>query len=187
MDKIIVHCKEGNQYEKLIEMLPCHTERIRDNCVRIENGVIVNHGNIDIYKNDIYKDYTFLSYKKFIKLYGEEMETKKIEEEIKALEEEIKALEEGNKALEEEIKACEKKLKALQEELDKKYFDLSKLPKFPFTETDAQKAGFGDEGFFQVRGYGENKNKAFYLANTCDWELTRDSNKALCLIPTRKD
>ena len=57
-----------------------------------------------------------------------------------------------------------------------------------FTDESAKSAGLQNSFAFQVRGYGEYKNKAFFLCDTyLNWELRRDSLAQLCLIPTRKD
>jgi hypothetical protein len=42
------------------------------------------------------------------------------------------------------------------------------------------------EGFISDRVLGEYSNKAFYLYSCYSWELKKDSDGSLCLIPTRK-
>jgi hypothetical protein len=70
---------------------------------------------------------------------------------------------------------------------EKKYFDLSKLPKPLFSNEDARSAGFYDKNFLQVRKYDTYANKAFYLSNHYNWELVEDETGMLCLIPTKKE
>jgi hypothetical protein len=41
-------------------------------------------------------------------------------------------------------------------------------------------------GMIQVRGGSEHRNKAFFLSEGFNWEIKRDSEGLLCLIPTKK-
>ena len=71
---------------------------------------------------------------------------------------------------------------------------------FPFLKTkeiDLSKDGVDGLAFFRKDGYKANSmiavrsgleyvNKAFYLNDEFGWEIKKDSNDYLCLIPTRK-
>ena len=73
-----------------------------------------------------------------------------------------------------------------------KYFDLSGLKKdksegnYIFTHEQGRNAGFGSYHFLQVRGCGEYENKGFYLHSDYNWEIVKDSNGVLVLLPTKK-
>ena len=41
-------------------------------------------------------------------------------------------------------------------------------------------------GMIQVRAGNEHRNKAFFLSEGFNWEIKRDSEGVLCLIPTKK-
>jgi hypothetical protein len=74
---------------------------------------------------------------------------------------------------------------------ENKYFDLSHLTERRdtnriFTDEQAEKCGFSDAAFFQVRGIGEYKGKGFYLDNDYNWEIVKDSVGHLVLVPTKK-
>jgi hypothetical protein len=74
---------------------------------------------------------------------------------------------------------------------ENKYFNLSHLTERRdtnriFTDEQAEKCGFSDAAFFQVRGTGEYKGKGFYLDNDYNWEIVKDSDDILVLVPTKK-
>jgi len=72
---------------------------------------------------------------------------------------------------------------------DSKYFDLYKLPKYPFTNEQAKAAGFKSNSFFQVRYPGTYGGKGFCLGKTSNWEIVNDGsvlNPQLILLPTKK-
>ena len=74
---------------------------------------------------------------------------------------------------------------------EEKYFDLEHLPFHEgytpvFPEEAAKKAGFMDNNFFQIRNSCEYAGKSFFLDDYYNWKLERDSQGALCLIPTKK-
>ena len=56
--------------------------------------------------------------------------------------------------------------------------DLSMLNKSEFDSTA--------HGMIQVRAGNEHRNKAFFLSEGFNWEIKRDSEGLLCLIPTKK-
>lgn len=95
------------------------------------------------------------------------------------------------KAYDEGSKEIKNMLLTLCPELETKYFDLSKLVAdgdglFIFTNNSSLEAGFDNYMFMSIRAGCEYENKAFYLNNKYNWELTRDSSNILCLIPTKK-
>lgn len=56
-----------------------------------------------------------------------------------------------------------------------------------FTKSELQSAGFAGGYEMQVRGYGDFKNKGFYLSTGgVNWKLVKDSENILCLVPTKK-
>ncbi len=70
------------------------------------------------------------------------------------------------------------------------YFDLSKLAISGFSEiidsVKSKQAGFETQPI-EIRNGGLYKNKAFYLDDyKIDWELKKDDQNHLCLIPTKK-
>ena len=77
---------------------------------------------------------------------------------------------------------------------DDKYFELDKLKinkhfnEFPidiFTNKSCIDMVL-DNQFIQIRQGGEYQNKAFYLSNCCNWEIIKDAQDLLCLVPTKK-
>jgi len=69
-----------------------------------------------------------------------------------------------------------------------KYFDLDKLKidsTCLFTDESAINAGFENNLFMFVKVCNEYKGKAFTLNTSYNWELTKDSNDSLTLIPTK--
>lgn len=83
------------------------------------------------------------------------------------------------------LEVLEVALKNLQEE--DKYFDLSLLkssnnPRIPYYGGES---GLNN-GFIQIRGCGEYKNKGFYLDKSLDWNIVNDKNNGLVLVPTRR-
>jgi vacuolar-type H+-ATPase subunit I/STV1 len=90
-----------------------------------------------------------------------------------------------------EIERLKEEIEELKKE-DEKYFDLEKLDiqqgvSNIFDKDKSKKAGFDDNSFIQFRDFGEYKNKAFYLDDdSYNWELKKDSENMLCLIPTKK-
>lgn len=69
---------------------------------------------------------------------------------------------------------------------ENKYFDLSKFTRFPFSQEASQSAGFTTNSFFQVRAEGPYAEKGFYLSNQYNWELVKEADDTLCLVPTKK-
>jgi hypothetical protein len=49
-----------------------------------------------------------------------------------------------------------------------------------------KKDGNKIESMIAVRSGSEYVNKAFYLNDEFDWEIKKDSESVLCLVPTRK-
>jgi len=67
---------------------------------------------------------------------------------------------------------------------DKKHFDLMKLKNSLrlFTHEEAQRAGFKDNFFMQIRGRGGYAEIAFYLSEEyLKWHFLRDDGDRLCL------
>jgi hypothetical protein len=54
------------------------------------------------------------------------------------------------------------------------------------TELDDIRYEINDNTLLAVRGFGEYKNKGFYLNDDYNWEIVKDSFDDLVLIPTRK-
>ena len=79
------------------------------------------------------------------------------------------------------IEEIESELKELRTKLtqEKKYFDLSEI-------RDSTLDHSGSNGFICVRNTREYRNKAFYLNADLNWEIKKDSEGLLCLIPTKK-
>jgi hypothetical protein len=78
---------------------------------------------------------------------------------------------------------------------DDKYFDLFKLwsdiksgvgHSYIFTDASAIEAGFNGAFLMEIRYNGNYAGKAFYLANSYNWEIRLDDMEKLCLIPTKK-
>ncbi len=70
----------------------------------------------------------------------------------------------------------------------KKDFDLMKLTgsQVLFDDEKAKEAGFHGYNFMMVRSRDKFKHISFYLDDDYNWELKRDKNNMLCLIPTKK-
>lgn len=56
-------------------------------------------------------------------------------------------------------------------------FDTNKLPK---------ERGDMNQPIIQVRAYGNFRDKSFYLSGELDWQIIRDDEGELVLIPTKK-
>lgn len=80
-----------------------------------------------------------------------------------------------------------------------KYFNLKELRRKPrpsdgayggtflFSAGMSRAAGFLTCSFLQIRGSGEFKDKGFYLDNDYNWEIVKDKEGMMCLVPTKKD
>ena len=55
----------------------------------------------------------------------------------------------------------------------------------PFTREQAQRAGFLDERFLQIRSSSNYEGCSFFLKSTYDWQLLKDDAGQLVLLPTR--
>lgn len=74
------------------------------------------------------------------------------------------------------------------------YFDLRKLKLIKgdredliFQNESSLDAGFNTGSwFFQIRNSGEYSGKAFYLDGSVMWELKKDIEGDLCLVPKKK-
>ncbi len=72
---------------------------------------------------------------------------------------------------------------------DDRTFDLFKLKNsdYLFTDEEAQRAGFKDYRFMQVRWGGKYGGIAIYLSEKClKWTLEHDSTDHLCLTVERQ-
>ena len=72
-----------------------------------------------------------------------------------------------------------------------KYFNIGALKDYKssyrfISDEKAKEMGFRNGDFLQIRGSVEYKDKAFYLDNIYNWELIKDTNGQLCLLPTKK-
>lgn len=72
---------------------------------------------------------------------------------------------------------------------DDKYFDLRKAPKKLDSYNiyvNAETAQGDDFVLLCVRSNGRFADKSFYLSGCCNWDIIKDEQDSLCLIPTKK-
>ena len=92
--------------------------------------------------------------------------------------------------MESKINELKEKIAELQREVEQlakqesKYFDLSDNANWML----GRKWDFCDLFSYdiQMRNEAEFKNKGFYLNDSYNWEIVRDSNDELVLLPTKK-
>lgn len=65
-------------------------------------------------------------------------------------------------------------------ELERKIKELEKGKSNPVTVDENFR-----NAFINVQYDGEYASKAFWLSQVFDWEIKKDSNRMLCLIPTK--